>query len=67
MGKPVLWPASRVQTDKDNRFVSDTNISYWNNKLDNLIIDDWNTATTNGVYTSGGGRKKCTRHGSTYW
>ena len=33
MGKPILWSADRVQTNENNRFVSDTNITNWNNAI----------------------------------
>lgn len=50
MGKPILWSADRVQTNENNRFVSDTNITNWNNKLENIIVTDWNNAITSGFY-----------------
>ena len=50
MGKPILWSADRIQTNENNRFVSDTNITNWNNKLENIIVTDWNNAITSGFY-----------------
>ena len=52
MGKPILWSADRVQTDENNRFVSDTNITNWNNKLENIIVTDWNNAINSGFYSA---------------
>ena len=52
MGKPILWSADRVQTNENNRFVSDTNITNWNNKLENIIVTDWNNAITSGFYNA---------------
>lgn len=52
MGKPILWSADRVQTDENNRFVSDTNITNWNNKLENITIDNWNNAINSGFYSA---------------
>ena len=51
MGKPILWSADRIQTNENNRFVSDTNITNWNNKLENITIDNWNNAITSGFYS----------------
>lgn len=52
MGKPILWSADRVQTDENNRFVSDANITNWNNKLENITIDNWNNAINSGFYSA---------------
>lgn len=52
MGKPILWSADRVQTDENNRFVSDANITNWNNKLENITIDNWNNAIASGFYSA---------------
>ena len=52
MGKQILWPADRVQQDSTNRFVSDNQITNWDNKLENITITDWNSAITSGLYNS---------------
>ena len=52
MGKPILWSADRIQTNENNRFVSDTNITNWNNKLENIIVTDWNNAIVSGFYNA---------------
>lgn len=52
MGKPILWSADKVQTDENNRFVSDANITNQNNKLENITIDNWNNAIASGFYSA---------------
>ena len=50
----TLWLPENINTNSTHRFVSDNQINNWNNKLDNITVTDWNSAITNGFYTSGG-------------
>ena len=51
MGKPILWPAERIETTESARFVTDTQINNWDNKLENIIVTNWNNAITSGFYS----------------
>ena len=52
MGKPILWPAERIETTESARFATDTQINNQNNKLENIIIDNWNNAINSGFYSA---------------
>ena len=52
MAEEIKWLGQNIEQDQNNRLVSDNQITKWDNKLEDITINDWNNAIKSGMYNS---------------